>query len=91
MEPTAGVLANHRATPAPVYLGSGEKHHKSVGFRDVISIKSLLFFRTLTYLIRYVRVPVDLVPNVPRGVKVYRDVNVPNVPYKVRYELYSLL
>ena len=56
--------------------GTGEKHHKSVGFRDVISIKSLVFFRMLTYLLRYVRVPVDLVPN---------------VPYKVRYELYSLL
>ena len=30
--------------------GSGKKHHKYVGFRDVISIKSLVFFRTLTSL-----------------------------------------
>ena len=56
-------------------FGSGEKHYFYVGFRYVISIKSLVFFGPLTYLIRYVR---D---------KVYRDINIPNVPYKVRYNV----
>ena len=50
-------------------LGSGEKHCGYVEKRYVISIKSLVFFGTLMYLIRYVRVfrvPIDLnVPNVP--------------------------
>ena len=32
--------------------GSGEKSYNYVGFRDVISIKSIVFFGTLTYLIR---------------------------------------
>ena len=44
-------------------MGSGEKHHKDVGLRDVISIKSLVFITTLMYLLRYVNVP--NVPNVP--------------------------
>ena len=36
-------------------LGSGEKHRRYVEKRYVISIKSLVFFGTLTYLIRDVR------------------------------------
>ena len=31
-------------------FGSGEKHHRHVGFRYIISIKSLVFFSTLTSL-----------------------------------------
>ena len=47
-------------------LGSGEKHRRYVEKRYVISIKSLVFFGTLTYLIMYVRVPNIPVPyNVP--------------------------
>ena len=46
-----------------IFMGTGEKHHKSVGFRDVIRVFFLVFFRTLTSLIRYVKVP--NVPNVP--------------------------
>ena len=52
-------------------LGSGEKHRGYVEKRYVISIKSLVFFGTLMYLIRYVRV--CRVPNVPV------DLNVPNI------------
>ena len=48
-----------------IFNGPGEKNYIYVGIRDVFSIKSLVFFRTLMYLIRYIRVPVDLVPNVP--------------------------
>ena len=59
-------------------FGSGEKSYKYVGFRYVISIKSLVFLGTLTYLIRDVR-------------DVIRDVRDVNLPYKGLFELYSLL
>ena len=39
------------------FLGPGEKHYKYVGFWYVIRVFFLVFFSTLTYLIRYVRVP----------------------------------
>ena len=34
--------------------GSGEKHHKYVGFRYAIRVFLMDFFSTLTYFIRYV-------------------------------------
>ena len=39
-----------------IILGSGEKHHKYVGFRYVIMVFLMDFFSTLTYLITYLRV-----------------------------------
>ena len=56
-----------------VNLGTGEKHHKSFGFRDVIRVFFLVFFTTLTSLIRYVS-SICQGPNVA---------NAPNVPYNV--------
>ena len=70
-----------------LFRGSGEKHRRYLEKRYVISIKFLVLFGTLMYLIRYVRVPVSKVPNVPN----VRDANVPvdlanvsNVPRDVR-------
>ena len=71
-------------------MGTGEKHHKSVGFRNVIRVFFLVFFRTLMSLIRYVS-SICQGPNIPNVPNVPNlnvpNLNVPNIPYKVRYEL----
>ena len=57
-------------------MGSGEKHRRYVEKIYIISIKSLVIFGTLTYLIRYVRVPVDLVMSLTSLKRSYHNVEI---------------